>query len=110
MSPLPLSVPVLSTIGLFIALAYWNSWTNALYYVTDPNLFGIQNLLMRIMRNIEYIRSGTSEMSAEGQLVTLPGNSIRMALALIGILPIVVVYPFVQKYFIKGVIVGAVKG
>ena len=107
---LPLSVPVLSTIGLFIALAYWNSWTNALYYVTDPNLFGIQNLLMRIMRNIEYIRSGTSEMSAEGQLVTLPGNSIRMALALIGILPIVVVYPFVQKYFIKGVIVGAVKG
>ena len=107
---LPLSVPVLSTIGLFIALAYWNSWTNALYYVTDPNLFGIQNLLMRIMRNIEYIRSGTSEMSAEGQLVTLHGNSIRMALALIGILPIVVVYPFVQKYFIKGVIVGAVKG
>ena len=107
---LPLSVPVLSTIGLFIALAYWNSWTNALYYVTDPNLFGIQNLLMRIMRNIEYIRSGTSEMSAEGQLVTLPGNSIRMALALIGILPIVVVYPFVQKYFIKGVMLGAVKG
>ena len=107
---LPLSVPVLSPVGLFVALAYWNSWTNALYYVTDPNLFGIQNLLMRIMRNIEYIRSGTSEMSAEGQLVTLPGNSIRMALALIGILPIIVIYPFVQKYFIKGVIVGAVKG
>ena len=107
---LPLSVPVLSPVGLFVALAYWNSWTNALYYVTDPTLFGIQNLLMRIMRNIEYIRSGTSEMSAEGQLVTLPGNSIRMALALIGILPIIVIYPFVQKYFIKGVIVGAVKG
>lgn len=107
---LPLSVPVLSTVGLFVALAYWNSWTNALYYVTDPQLFGIQNLLMRIMRNIEYIRSGTSDMAAEGQLVTLPGNSIRMALALIGILPIIAIYPFVQKYFIKGVIVGAVKG
>ena len=107
---LPLSVPVLSTVGLFVGLAYWNSWTNALYYVTDPQLFGIQNLLMRIMRNIEYIRSGTSEMSAEGQLVTMPGNSIRMALALIGILPIIIIYPFVQKYFIKGVIVGAVKG
>ena len=101
---------MLSTVGLFVALAYWNSWTNALYYVTDPKLFGIQNLLMRIMRNIEYIRSGTTEASAEGQLVTLPGNSIRMALALIGILPIMVIYPFVQKYFIKGVIVGAVKG
>ena len=107
---IPLSVPVLSTVGLFVALAYWNSWTNALYYVTDPKLFGIQNLLMRIMRNIEYIRSGTSDMAAEGQLVTLPGNSIRMALALIGILPIILIYPFVQKYFVKGVIVGAVKG
>jgi putative aldouronate transport system permease protein len=107
---IPLSVPVLSTVGLFVGLAYWNSWTNALYYVTDPQLFGIQNLLMRIMRNIEYIRSGASDMAAEGQIVTLPGNSIRMALALIGILPIIVVYPFVQKYFIKGVIVGAVKG
>ena len=106
----PLSVPVLSTVGLFVGLAYWNSWTNALYYVTDPKLFGIQNLLMRIMRNIEYIRSGTSDMSAEGQLVTLPGNSIRMALALIGILPIILIYPFVQKYFVRGVIVGAVKG
>ena len=49
-------------------------------------------------------------MAAEGQLVTLPGNSIRMALALIGILPIILIYPFVQKYFVKGVIVGAVKG
>ncbi len=106
----PLSGPVLSTVALFVALTYWNSWTNALYYVTDPQLFGIQNLLMRIMRNIEYVRSGASDMAAEGQIVTLPGNSIRMALALIGILPIVVVYPFVQKYFIKGVIVGAVKG
>lgn len=107
---IPLSVPVLSTVALFVGLTYWNSWTNALYYVTDPKLFGIQNLLMRIMRNIEYIRSGASDMAAEGQIVTLPGNSIRMALALIGILPIIVVYPFVQKYFIKGVIVGAVKG
>ena len=50
----PLSGPVLSTVALFVALTYWNSWTNALYYVTDPQLFGIQNLLMRIMRNIEY--------------------------------------------------------
>ena len=107
---IPLSVPVLSTVALFVGLTYWNSWTNALYYVTDPKLFGIQNLLMRIMRNIEYIRSGASDMAAEGQIVTLPGNSIRMALALIGILPIIVVYPFVQKYFIKGVIIGAVKG
>ena len=76
----------------------------------DPRYFGIQNLLMRIMKNIEYLRTGTSEMSAEGQAINLPGNSIRMALAFVGILPILIVYPMLQKYFIKGVVVGAVKG
>lgn len=106
----PLSKPVIATVGLFVALAYWNSWTNALYYVTDPKYFGIQNLLMRIMKNIEYLRTGAAELSAEGQAVTLPGNSIRMALAFVGILPIVIIYPMLQKYFIKGVVVGAVKG
>lgn len=107
---LPLSVPVISTIGLFTALTYWNSWTNALYYITNPKFFGIQNLLMRIMKNVEYLKTGAADMSAEGVLVTLPGNSIRMALALVGLLPIVIVYPFLQKYFIKGIVVGAVKG
>lgn len=106
----PLSKPVVATVGLFVALAYWNSWTNALYYVTDPKYFGIQNLLMRIMKNIEYLRTGAAELSAEGQAVSLPGNSIRMALAFVGILPIVIIYPMLQKYFIKGVVVGAVKG
>ena len=106
----PLSKPVIATIGLFVALAYWNSWTNALYYVTDPRYFGIQNLLMRIMKNIEYLRTGAAELSAEGQAVSLPGNSIRMALAFVGILPIIIVYPMLQKYFIRGVVVGAVKG
>lgn len=106
----PLAKPVVATVSLFSGLAYWNSWTNALYYVQDPKYFGIQNLLMRIMKNIEYLRTGASEMAAEGQAVTLPGNSIRMALAFVGILPIVIIYPMLQKYFIKGVIVGAVKG
>ena len=106
----PLSTPDIAPIGLFVALAYWNSWTNALYYVTDPRYFGIQNLLMRIMKNIEYLRTGAAELSAEGQAVSLPGNSIRMALAFVGILPIIIVYPMLQKYFIKGVVVGAVKG
>lgn len=106
----PLAKPVVATVSLFSGLTYWNSWTNALYYVQDPKYFGIQNLLMRIMKNIEYLRTGASEMAAEGQVVTLPGNSIRMALAFVGILPIVIIYPMLQKYFIKGVIVGAVKG
>lgn len=106
----PLSVPVVATISLFTGLSYWNSWTNALYYVTDPKYFGIQNLLMRIMKNIEYLRTGASDMMAEGQVAALPGNSIRMALAFVGILPVLIIYPMAQKYFIRGVVVGAVKG
>ena len=106
----PLAKPVIATIALFTGLSYWNSWTNALYYVQDPKYFGIQNLLMRIMKNIEYLRTGAAEMAAEGQAVSLPGNSIRMALAFVGILPILIIYPMLQKYFIKGVVVGAVKG
>lgn len=105
---LPMSVPVLSTVGLFSALSYWNSWTNAMYYVTDPRYYGIQNLLMRIMKNIEYLKSAIE--SGEEVVSTLPGQSIRMALALIGILPVMILYPFVQKYFINGIIIGAVKG
>ena len=66
----PLAKPVIATIALFTGLSYWNSWTNALYYVQDPKYFGIQNLLMRIMKNIEYLRTGAAEMAAEGQAVS----------------------------------------
>ena len=79
-----------------------------MYYVSDPRYYGIQNYLMRIMRNIEYLRNASDTL--EDVAVTLPGQSIRMALAFTGLLPVAVIYPFVQKYFIKGVIVGAVKG
>ncbi|MEG1525652.1 MAG: carbohydrate ABC transporter permease [Clostridia bacterium] len=105
---LPLAIPVVSTVALFTALTYWNSWVNAMYYLTDPKYFGIQNYLMRIMKNIEFLRNNTD--TGDESVVMLPGQSIRMAIAVIGILPITVIYPFVQKYFIKGIVVGAVKG
>lgn len=105
---LPLAIPVVSTVALFTALTYWNSWVNAMYYLTDPKYFGIQNYLMRIMKNIEFLRNNTD--SGDESVVMLPGQSIRMAIAVIGILPITVIYPFVQKYFVKGIVVGAVKG
>ena len=78
-----------------------------MYYITDPKYFGIQNYLMRIMKNIEFLRSNSDAI--DETVITLPGQSIRMAIALIGILPIIVVYPCVQKYFIKGIVIGAVK-
>ena len=107
---LPLAVPTIATVALFTGLAYWNDWTNGLYYITDPGLFGIQNLLIRIMNNIQFLKSSSNAALLGTQTVDLPGTSVRMALAVIGILPILIIYPFIQKYFVKGVMLGAVKG
>lgn len=106
---IPLSVPTIATISLFTALCYWNDWLNGLYYITKSELFGIQNLLIKIMNNVQFLKSGSANYLGVGNM-NLPGTSVRMAMAVIGILPIVIIYPFIQKYFIKGVIVGAVKG
>lgn len=106
---LPLSAPTLATISLLTGLIYWNDWINGLYYIRDPKFFGIQNLLMKIMDNVQFLRSGSSNFLGLGNL-DLPSSGVRMALAVIGILPILIIYPFVQKHFIKGVLLGAVKG
>ncbi|MDT8898200.1 carbohydrate ABC transporter permease [Thermanaerothrix sp. 4228-RoL] len=106
----PLSVPVLATIGLFTGLAYWNDWINGLYYISDPSLYGIQQLLIRILNNIAFLRSGAAASVVGNMVISLPGESIRMALAVIGILPILIVFPLLQKYFIKGIVIGAIKG
>ena len=107
---IPLAVPSVATISLFTGLCYWNDWTNGLYYVTESKYYGIQNLLIRIMNNIQFLKSGTTSTLLGTAAVDLPGTAVRMAMAVVGILPIVMIYPFVQKYFIKGVIIGAVKG
>lgn len=107
---LPLAVPTVATISLFTALAYWNDWTNGLYYITDQKFYSIQMLLMNIMNNIQALRSNTNASLLGTGAVSLPGTSIRMAMAVIGILPIVILYPAVQKYLVRGVVVGAVKG
>ena len=106
---LPLSVPTIATVSLFSGLAYWNDWINGLYYINDAKLYSIQILLLKIMNNINALKQNTGSLMGTGA-VSLPGTSIRMAMAVIGIVPILLIYPFVQKYFIKGVVVGAVKG
>ncbi len=107
---LPLSVPVSVTVGLFTGLAYWNDWINALYYIDQPEYYGIQNLLIRMMNNIQFLASSQGSQLTTGKVIALPSNGIRMAMAVIGILPILITFPFLQKYLIKGVIVGAIKG
>lgn len=107
---LPLSKPTVATISLFTGIAYWNDWTNGLYYINNEKLYSIQQLLMKIMDNIQALRSNSNAALLGTGAVELPGTSIRMAMAVIGILPILFIYPFVQKYLVKGVVVGAVKG
>ena len=106
----PLAVPTVATISLFTGICYWNDWTNGLYYISDEKLYSIQLLLMKIMNNIQALRSNATAALLGTGTVDLPGTSIRMAMAVIGILPILLIYPFVQKYLVKGVVVGAVKG
>ena len=106
----PLAVPTVATISLFTGICYWNDWTNGLYYISDEKLYSIQLLLMKIMNNIQALRSNSTAALLGTGTVDLPGTSIRMAMAVIGILPILLIYPFVQKYLVKGVVIGAVKG
>lgn len=106
---LPLAKPVVATVSLFTGLCYWNDWTNGLYYVDNEKYYSIQLLLMKIMKNIESLKTSSS-LSVSGAVAEVPGTSVRMAMAVVGVLPILIVYPFVQKYLIKGVVVGAVKG
>lgn len=104
---LPLSLPILATVGLMTGIGYWNDWTNGLYYLTDQRLFSIQNVLNRILTDIQFLNKGTINQQVG---VELPSSSIRMAIAVVGMIPILVLYPFFQKYFVKGITLGAVKG
>lgn len=106
---LPLSTPVMATIGLFTAIRYWNDWQLGMIYITKPELFSLQNLLNRIMQDIQFIQSNMPA-NASDALVNMPTDSVRMAMAVIGALPILLAYPFFQKYFVKGIMIGAVKG
>ncbi|MCR2803822.1 carbohydrate ABC transporter permease [Paenibacillus soyae] len=106
---LQLSLPILATIGLFQALAYWNDWNNGLVFITEARLFNLQNVLNKIMSDIEFLTSSAS-MGAGSVAAQLPSETFRMAIAVVGIVPILIAYPFFQKYFVKGLTIGAVKG
>jgi len=105
---LPLGKPILVTIALFSGLAYWNDWTNGLYYITSSNMLSIQALLNRMIQDIQALSALTTADS--GALLRIPQVSIRMAIAVVAILPILVLYPLIQKYFASGIMLGAVKG
>ncbi len=103
----PLSTPILATIGLLGAIAYWNDWINGLYYITNEKLYSIQLVLNNINNTINFIANNTKLNISS---ISLPYSTIRMSIAAITILPIICAYPFFHKYFAKGIIIGSVKG
>ncbi|MBO7744864.1 carbohydrate ABC transporter permease [Paenibacillus sp. MWE-103] len=108
---LPLSSPVLATVGLFQTLAYWNDWFTSSVFISDNKLVSLQYLMYKTIYNIQYLNSGLVDATVAGNATAaIPTETVRMAMAIVGIGPIVFVYPFLQKYFVKGLTVGAVKG
>lgn len=105
---LPVSVPGIATISLFYALGYWNQWFNAMLYIEESNLFPLQYLLMRMLRNVEAMREMARTTGVS--MGEIPTNSLRMATTVVAIGPIVLLYPYVQKFFTSGLTVGAIKG
>ena len=104
---IPLALPGIATIALFSTLAYWNDWFNAMLYIDYQNLVPLQHMLMKIEKNMEFIRQNA--MLSGAVMNALPQESVRMAMVVISTLPIACTYPFFQKYFISGLTIGGVK-
>lgn len=110
---LPLIKPALATVGLFIALAYWNDWYNAMLYIKDTTRYPLQYFLYQQVNDIEAYKkllANNAAGSAAVSAISLPTQSLKMALTIVVTGPIVLAYPLVQKYFVQGITIGAVKG
>jgi len=109
---LPISLPALATIGLFLCFGYWNDWWNAFMYLNDPALFPLQYVLINIERTFEFFTKNAAFIGYEAYQLSamLPEDGMKMALVVVIVLPIACAYPFFQKYFVSGLTIGAVKG
>ncbi|MBB6731863.1 carbohydrate ABC transporter permease [Cohnella zeiphila] len=109
---LPISLPLIATIGLFLCFGYWNDWFQSMLYIDNQKLYSLQALLNSLMSNVDALAKNASSMgvSYATLVATMPKESARMAVAIIIVVPVAFAYPFFQKYFISGLTVGAVKG
>ena len=107
---IPMSLPILATLGLMIGLGYWNNWTNGLYFVTDRSLYSVQQLLTEMVNNMQALQNSQFASMDPEALKNMPSTAIKMATAVMSVLPVMLIYPFFQKYFVKGITLGAVKG
>ena len=108
----PLSLPVMATIGLFMSFAYWNDWFLAMLYIDNPSLFSLQAYLNRLLQDINFLAQNAAMlgMTQAQLLAAMPQEAARMAIVIVAILPIAMAYPFFQRYFISGLMIGAIKG
>ncbi len=106
---IPLAKVGLVTVILFMSLQYWNDFHLSLYLITKSDLYTVQKLLYNMMANISALLSGTKSV-VEASNITIPSNTARMVMTMLTVLPVVAFFPFAQKYFVKGITVGAVKG
>lgn len=105
---LPMSKPIIGTVALMTAIAYWNNWTNGIYFLTvRRDLYGIQNYLNQVLSNVQFLATHSAGFVS---VDAIPNVSIRMALAVIAVLPVLIAYPFFQRTFVAGITVGSVKG
>nr|WP_285855197.1 carbohydrate ABC transporter permease [Paenibacillus cellulositrophicus] len=113
---LPLSGPVLATISLFVGVMHWNDWFTGTYYVSNKSLIPVQTLLQQMLTEAEALSSSMQRAAQQGgQTVNVSAagatpESLRMALLVITVFPILCIYPFLQRYFVKGTMIGSVKG
>ena len=108
---LPISLPGIATIGLFLTLGYWNDWFNAMLYIDEPNLIPLQYLLIRLENSMEFLANNATSLGANAIEATksMPKDTAKMAIVVISTLPIIFAYPFFQRYFVNGLTIGAVK-
>lgn len=108
---LPLSLPALATLGLLISFTYWNDWFNAMLYIDDPSKVPLQLLLVRTLNSIEFLTTNSEFTQQLGiDLTSFPNNSARMAIAVLAGGPMLIIFPFFQRFFVKGLTVGSLKG
>ncbi|MCR2805958.1 carbohydrate ABC transporter permease [Paenibacillus soyae] len=108
---LPLSLPVMATMALLGTITFWNDWFNSLLFIRSEDKYPIQYLMLRVLNDVQYLRSNVQLAAQNPEMMSnLPDESLQMALAVVCMGPLLLIYPFFQKYFVKGLTVGAVKG
>lgn len=107
---LPLAKPALATIGMFLALSYWNDWYYNMLYIDDKSMNGLQYMLYRMMSDVLELTRSAARSGMNISIADMPTESMRMAMCMVAAGPMLVVFPFFQKYFVKGLTVGSVKG